>query len=187
MATRKPIFGQPENRNFLSPTGFTFMVNRAPHLQFFGRKVNVPSISHDYVVQENYLRGIPLPGTRLEFEDLSVEFLVDEDLQNYMEIHKWLYGIGFPDSLKQIYDWQNDPDSPMEQSERSQLNLYSDGTMNINNSSNIPSFKVKFQNLFPISLTTLDFDASLTDLDYMKAVATFKYTYYTIEEITSCC
>ena len=42
--------------------------------------------------------------------------------------------------------------------------------MNINNSSNIPSFKVKFQNLFPVSLTTLEFDASLTDLDYLKAV-----------------
>ena len=142
-----------------------------PHLQFFGRKVNVPSINHDNVVQENYLRGIPLPGTRLEFEDLQVEFLVDEDLQNYMEIHKWLYGIGYPDSLDQIYDWQQDRDASIEQAERSQLNLYSDGTMNINNSSNIPSFKVKFQNLFPVSLTTLEFDASLTDLDYLKAVA----------------
>ena len=91
------------------------MVNRAPHLQFFGRKVNVPSINHDYVVQENYLRGIPLPGTRLEFEDLQVEFLVDEDLQNYMEIHKWLYGIGYPDSLDQIYDWQQDRDASIGQ------------------------------------------------------------------------
>ena len=163
------------------------MVNRAPHLQFFGRKVNVPSIAHDNAIQENYLIGIPLPGTRLEFQDLSVEFLVDEGLENYMEIHKWLYGIGFPDSLEQIYEWQNDPDAAIDKQERSQLNLYSDGTMNINNSSNIPSFKVKFQNLFPVSLTTLEFDASLTDLDYLKAVATFKYSYYTIEEITSCC
>ena len=67
--------------------------------------------------------------------------------------------------------------------ERSQLNLYSDGTMNINNSSNIPSFKVKFQNLFPVSLTTLEFDASLTDLDYLKAVATFKYILYLLKRL----
>ena len=58
--------------------------------------------------------------------------------------------------------------SAISTAERSQLNLYSDGTMNINNSSNIPSFKVKVsQNLFPVSLTTLEFDASLTDLDYL--------------------
>ena len=103
----------------------------------------------------------------MEFEDLQVEFLVDEDRRTI-----WRSISGYMELVIQTalirFMIGNRIDAPIDAAERSQLNLYSDGTMNINNSSNIPSFKVKFQNLFPVSLTTLEFDASLTDLDYLK-------------------
>jgi len=40
--------------------------------------------------------------------------------------------------------------------------------------------KVKFLDLFPTSLSSLDFDATPTDIQYFTAVASFKYTVYTI-------
>ena len=37
--------------------------------------------------------------------------------------------------------------------------------------------------MFPVSLSTLDFDATQTDLEYFTAEVTFNYTIYNIREI----
>ena len=182
MAVRKPIPGQIENRNFLVPTGFQFQVNRAPKVSYFGQMVNIPALNFDVATQPNYLRDIPLPGTMIDFEDLTLRFLVDENLENYMEIQHWIRGIGFPESLQQIYDFQRE-ETDLKQPERSQLNLYSDGTLTVLDSQNNAKFKIVFENLFPINLTTLEFDATQTDLEYFTAEVTFKYTIYNIREI----
>ena len=108
---------------------------------------------------------------------------VDENLENYMEIQNWIRGIGFPESLQQIYDFQRD-DYDLKQPDRSQLNLYSDGTLTVLDSQNLPKFKIVFENLFPVNLTTLEFDATQTDLEYFTAEVTFKYTIYNIREIS---
>ena len=39
---------------------------------------------------------------------------------------------------------------------------------------------VHFRDLFPISLTSLDFDVTLDDIQYFTAEVTFKYTVYYI-------
>ena len=42
-------------------------------------------------------------GDDLTFDNLEITFLVDEKLANYIELHNWLVGIGFPsqeDSLQ---------------------------------------------------------------------------------------
>ena len=187
MAVQKPIATQPENRNFLAPTGFRFQVNRAPTVSYFGNRVNIPSMTMGVANFNNYLNNIPLPGTNIDFEDLTLYFLVDEDLQNYMEIQTWIRGIGFPESLQEIYRWQNLDEAIISQPYGTQLNLYSDGTLTILDSQQKPSFKVKFENLFPTNLSTLEFDAQQTDLQYFTASVSFKYTIYHIEPITTCC
>jgi hypothetical protein len=105
--------------------------------------------------------------------------LVDEDLENYLEIQHWLRGLGFPDSLKEIYDWQSsNPNAP-----RGELNYTCDGTLNVLSSSSVANFKVKFLDMFPVSLSDLDFDATDSDIDYLTANVTFKYTIYNITDL----
>ena len=106
MVAKKSIVGQIENRNFLAPTGFKFQLNRTPKVTYFGNAVNIPSITLGVAEQPSYLRDIPLPGEKLDFSDFSLRFLVDEGLENYMEIQNWMRGLGFPESLKEIYDFQ---------------------------------------------------------------------------------
>jgi len=182
MVVKKSIVGQIENRNFLAPTGFQFQLNRTPKVTYFGNAVNIPAIDLGVAVQPNYLRDIPLPGEKLQFSDLNLRFLVDEGLENYMEIQNWMRGLGFPEDLKEIYKFQKEK-SDLKQPTRSQLNLYSDGTLTVLDSNNIPKFKLIFENLFPVSLTTLEFDATQTDLEYFTAEVTFKYTIYNIRDI----
>ena len=182
MVAKKSIVGQIENRNFLAPTGFKFQLNRTPKVTYFGNAVNIPSITLGVAEQPSYLRDIPLPGEKLDFSDFSLRFLVDEGLENYMEIQNWMRGLGFPESLKKYMIFKKEiPD--ISQPNKSQLNLYSDGTLTILNSNNIPKFKLIFENLFPINLTTLEFDATQTDLEYFTAEVTFKYTIYNIRDI----
>ena len=57
---------------------------------------------------------------------------------------------------------------------------FSDGSMNILNSNYRTSATIKFRDLFPTGLTSLEFDATETDINYFTAEATFKYTLYTI-------
>ena len=135
MVAKKSIVGQIENRNFLAPTGFKFQLNRTPKVTYFGNAVNIPSIDLGVAQYTNYLRDIPLPGDKIEFADLRLRFLVDENLENYMEIQNWMRGLGFPESLKEIYGFQQEK-SDLSQPIKSQLNLYSDGTLTVLNSSN---------------------------------------------------
>ena len=182
MAVKKSIVGQIENRNFLVPTGFNFILNRAPKVSYFGSSVEIPSMSLGVANFANYLKDIPLPGDKMEFSDFNLNFLVDENLENYMEIQNWMRGLGFPESLKEIYDYQKEaPD--IKQPNKSQLNLYSDGTLTILDSNMRPKFKVIFENMFPYSLSTLEFDARQTDLEYFTAQVSFKYTIYNIVDI----
>ena len=170
---------QVENRNFLAPVGFRFTLNRAPKVAFFSNSANIPSIEVGVANQPNYLTDIPVPGDKMQFEDFTIRFLVDENLENYMEIQNWMRGIGFPESLQEIYDWQSN-NTKFEQPNKSQMNLYSDGTLIVLNSNQNTNFQVKFRSMFPIALSTLQFDATNTDIEYFTADATFKYMMYNI-------
>jgi hypothetical protein len=171
--------GQIENRNFLSSVGFKFTLNRAPKVSFFANTANIPSITLGVTEQPNYLNNIPVPGDKMEFEDFTLRFLVDENLENYMEIQNWMRGLGFPESLQQIYDWQS-ANELFEQPYKSDMNLYSDGTLLVLNSNQNFNFNVIFRSMFPYQLSTLQFDATNPDNEYFTADVSFKYMMYNI-------
>ena len=129
MAISNGLKNQIQNKNFLSPVGFKFILNRTPKVAFFSNSAVIPGFSLGTAVQPTYLKDIDLPGDKLTFNDFSLRFLVDEDLENYNEIQKWMRGMGFPESLEEIYKFQkSDPNAPQD---NKRLNLYSDGTLNV--------------------------------------------------------
>ena len=165
---------QIKNRNFLSPTGFKFILNRAPKVSFFGNEANIPALNLGIAEQPTYLKDIPLPGDKVTFDDFNLRFLVDENLENYLQISNWIRSVGYAETLQDAFDFQNsNPD--LEQPDKSQLNFYSDGTLQILNSNLRPQSYVKIESMFPVSLSTLEFDASNTDINYFQAQVVFKY------------
>ena len=177
---------QIENRNFISPTSFKFTIQKAPKLAFYGSKINIPSINFPPAEQSNYLTDIPLVGTKLEFGDLNIRFYLDAGLENYMQIQNWMRGTGFPESLEEIYEFRKGDEFRPEVYGSDQT-LYSDGTLLILDGQNIPRFNVIFEDLFPVSLTTVEFDSTITDLVYLQADVTFKYSIYTIKPTSDIC
>jgi hypothetical protein len=171
---------QIANRNFLSPTGFKFVLDRSPKVAFFCNQANIPDIDLAVAVQSTRLgRKIPHPGDELNFGDLTLRFMIDEDLSNYMEIQNWMRGLGYPNNLGQLYDLQNEYFGDSREDSKL-VNTFSDATLLILNSSQISSLQVRFKDIFPYSLSTLSFDATQTDTEYFTAEVSFKYTIYTI-------
>ena len=177
-----PFDKQIENRNYLSPTGFRFTLSKCPKVSFFSNSAQIPGISVSPAFQSTYLKDIPQVGDKMDFQDFTLRFLVDENLENYMQIQNWMRGLGYPESLDQIRNFGETGNRAMDQ--RGEERLYSDGTMTILNSSLVSNFLIKFQGLFPYSLTTLSFDATDTDVEYFTAEASFKYTYYEITDLS---
>ena len=173
---------QLQNRNFLSPTGFKFILNRAPKVAFFSNSANIPSLDLGIATQPTYLKDIDIPGDKILFEDFSLRFLVDEDIKNYMEIQNWIRGLGYPESRQEIIDLQTERDK-IDTFESGLMDIYSDGTLTVLGSNQRPNFMVKFKDLFPYSLSTLNFDATDTDIDYFTADVSFKYTIYEITDL----
>lgn len=179
MTITNAFSSQIGNRNFLSPVGFRLKINRSPKVTFFANSANIPGMTLGTTIQPNYLRDIPIPGDKIDFDDFTIRFLVDENLENYVEMQKWIRGIGYPESLQEIYDFQKSNPN-LENQEKSQLNLYSDGTLFVLTSNQNVNFQVKFADLFPYSLSSLQFDATDTDIEYFTADVSFKYTSYNI-------
>ena len=174
---------QIENRNFLSPTGFKFTLKKSPKVAFFCNEANIPDLNLGIAVQTSYLKDIDLPGDKIVFGDLNLRFLVDENLENYMEIQNWIRGLGYPENLQQFADLQNQGLIRGNYTQDRQ-NIYSDGTLQVLTSSSIPNFQVVFKDLFPYSLGTLTFDATQTDVQYFTADVGFKYTIYSITDLS---
>jgi hypothetical protein len=88
-----------------------------------------------------------------------VRFIVDEDLKNYYSIHKWMRDNGRAD---------DDVNTPSEEQ-------YSNAQLHIVTSQYNPAFIVSFESIFPTSLSGLEFNATMSDVEYLTAEVTFKH------------
>ena len=188
MAVRKPPKDRPgtpiDNRNFLAPTGFKFSLKRSPGVAFFCNQANIPSLDLRIATQPSYLKDIDVPGDKIQFGDLTLRFLVDEDLVNYMEIQNWIRGLGYPETLQEFDKLEKEAVLPSNYG-RVGDNIYSDGTLQILSSNLVAKFNVNFKDMFPYSLSTVTFDATDTDIEYFTADVSFKYTIYNLTDLSN--
>jgi len=163
------------NRNYLSPVGFKFTLAKEPKVAFFCNNARIPDISMESQSQPSYLKTLDIPGNKVTYGDLNLRFLVDENLENYMAIHNWITGLGFPETPLEYQELTTNDEGIRDPKE-----AFSDGSLHILNSNYKDTAIVKFNDLFPVSLSSLDFEATNTDIQYFTADATFKYTIYNI-------
>ena len=171
---------QIENRSFLSGVGFKFNLTKFPKVDFFSNSARIPELSLELTTQASYLKNIDIPGERLTFGDFTLRFLVDENMENYQSVYDWLTGLGFPETTREFANLTKDSDG-----QRDPKEAFCDGTLRILNSNYREVAKVKFKDLFPVSLSSLEFDATSTDVQYFTAEATFKYTIYDLVSSTT--
>ena len=159
----------PTTNNYLTSNRFKFSIQRCPNIAHFCQRINVPSIGFGNSIQANPT-GIEIrrPGTRYAFEDISLGFLVDENMKNWLEIFEWLKSIGIYTGCKETIKEDD---------------KVSTAYLLITNSAYVPIINVTYHNIFPVMLTSIDFDSTLGDAEPVIATATFAFTHYDIELI----
>ena len=89
---------QPENFNYFNPVGFKFEVDKLPNVNFFCQSATLPGLTLGEATHPNPFRDIPTPGDKILFEELTIRFVVDEELENWLEMKEWIFGLGYPNS-----------------------------------------------------------------------------------------
>jgi hypothetical protein len=156
------IRNQPTNLNQLNVVSFESNFLRMPGTNYFCQRVSIPGITLSNTILSTPFANIPIEGDVLEFEDLTIGFIVDEDMQNYLELYNWLQSLGFPDKYSQ-YDNET-------------LSIKSDVNILIHTNKSNPNYSIVFKDVFPVSLGAIAFDTNATALDPIVIDATFKYT-----------
>lgn len=172
-----------ENRNFLSPVGFKFVIGKMPGVDFFCQSANIPAISMGTYEQGTRFNKIPQPGDELDYEPLSLRFLIDENMKNFYQVHDWIRKITTPYSAEEFTYDRNDLKSPHKSrsiSDLSQKNNQwrSDASLFVLSSNYRPVAEFIFRDCFPTSLSTITFDAGVQDIQYFTANIELAYTYY---------
>ena len=180
-----PFDKQIANRNYMSPLGFKLILTKTPKVDFLCQSANIPQISMGTAIQPSYLKDIPVSGDKVLYDDLNVRFLVDEKMENYLAIYKWITGLGYPENLGQYNQLKKD-DIRTDASDTDDADPryfeFSDATLQVLNSNYRPSILVNFKDAFPTSLSTLDFDVTTRDYNYFTAEVSFKYTIFNITD-----
>jgi hypothetical protein len=120
---------------------------------------------------------IPFPGTKLTFGNLQVTFKVDENMLNYLEIYSWLRDVGFPDNFAQYSNIEG-------QQMTSGNGVFSDFTLIVLSSAMNPNMEITFFDCFPVDLSELEFDSTLSDVDYLTATVTFALRRFDVKALT---
>ena len=165
----------PSNITPLSPNGFLFSIQRLPSLNFFCQQANLPGITIGEPEFANPFSKQPIPGETLTYDTMSVQFLVDSNMENYKAIYNWIVALGFPNDYEQYVSFINED----ERGVISELaKNYSDAVLQILAGNNQPIATVQFIDLFPVAIESLVFAGTNQDVQYLVGNATFRYAYY---------
>jgi len=168
----------PSSFDQTNPALFRLIFNKFPNVEYLSYSVNIPGVSLGEIIQPTPLLDLRLPGDKLTFDPLTLNFIVQENLANYIEIYNWMFGIGHPQSLD---SYKSIARSSPNNSNR--VNIYSDATLFILSNKQNPIAKVTFVDVYPTALSPLQYDASVTDVVPITTDVTLNYSYYKLEAI----
>ena len=137
--------------DYADPTKFKFTSTKLPKVEFNTIQANVPGITLTELTQPTRLMPVRIPGNDLTFEDLTITFVVDENLINYRSVHDWMTALS-----------QVDSDDKYRR-------------LIVLSGRNIPIVEITFRDCYPKSLSALDYNQQATDIEYLTATATFGY------------
>ena len=174
----------PDNLSYLAPTQFELLIKKLPNTKYFSTGVNVPSVSVAEVQQPTNLgRNVLIPGNKINFGEITVTFIVDENMENWTELYQWMSQITSstdPEKYRSLvgaarradlpYDGSGDPDA-----------VYSDMTIVVTTAANNPNRYIRIEGAFPTSLGEITMDTTVArGLSYVTCTASFQFTTFEI-------
>jgi len=166
-----PMSRQPDTDNPMMNTSFRFLMTKVPNMTYFCQRVNLPSLNLEGIEQPTRFGArLYAAGDGYNYEDLSVDFIVDENMTNWLEIYQWLRSCGNVRDTTEFEDKRKHT---------------TDAELLILNSSYKAIKSVSFNDLIPTSIGTINFDSTTSETEPVIATATFKFSSYEITSINS--
>lgn len=170
----------PENTNLLQPTKYILSFERLGSIQYFCQTVNVPGVNLGQAPLSYMMGDVFSPGNKITYNPLAIRFLIDEELDTWNSLYKWFLSIASMDG----FDERNRLSNLQNGIGKKSLKNYSDATLTVLSALNNPIVRIKFTNVFPITLNDIGFDTTQSADNIITADATFMYDYYEIEKLT---
>jgi hypothetical protein len=175
--------------DYADPTKFKFQITKLPRVEFNSIQANIPGISLTEITQPTRLMSVKIPGNDLTFEDLSVTFIVDEDLTNYRSVHDWMTGLAQVDSDEKYQALISSGSDRMPRSQSRGIQtesgktfpatpdgaIFSDAKLIVLSARNTPLLELTFKDTYPKSLSALEYNQNATDVEYLQATVTLGY------------
>jgi hypothetical protein len=164
------------NINYLQPTSFKLVMDRKnyPNLEFFCQTVTHPGMLMSSVeMPYQKITGVPFPGDKLTFNELSANIILDEDMQGYEEMYNW---------IRRLLD------TPQRESlsrTRTAPPTYADITLHILSSHNNTTKQVQYKDCVPTSLGDISFESTSTGDAFITFNASFRFSYFELKSISS--
>lgn len=169
----------PENTNPLYISNFAFSVHKAPKMTFFVQSANLPDISLGEASVASPLLDWPEPGDKINFGQFSCTFMVDERMENFKELTNWMLALGYPDDHDRFTQFMKSQDNLLTE----RLKTVSDATLGILGANLQPIATYTFIDCFPVSISGIQFDTTVTDATPIKITATFAYSNFELKTI----
>jgi hypothetical protein len=162
------ITRSPENTNLLQPTKFLLTFSRIATTQYFCQTVNLPGVSLGEVVRVTPFLDMYSPGTKLTYEPLEMEFMVDEELLSWKNLYDWFTSMADPDGFE-----KRDVSRELQT-----IKYFSDATLTVLSALNNPILRIQYTNVFPLTISDIQFDTTRSADTIITAKATFRYQSY---------
>lgn len=162
------------NINLFQPTGFKVMIDRKNYanLEFFVQSVSHPGASNP-AVETAYKRvtGVPMPGNQMQYGELTMDVLLDEDLNSYIEMYNWLLKLVNNEQVQQRDNFRG---------QRTDQPTYADIQITALTSHNNKNKTFKYVDAIPVAIGDIRFEAQNQSVEYVTFPASFRFSYFDI-------
>lgn len=147
--------------NYLPENAFVLNIDVIPNVSFYCQEVSIPQITTDSIDIPFYGTNHKVQNNSTDFGVLDVTFILDEGMLAYEELFRWVVAQN-PNSSNPLND--------------KYIGLVSEATVHITTANSTANRTFQFTGLFPVSVGTLNFRTTMTDVQYLTCTASFAYT-----------
>lgn len=166
------VNANPADQNLLQSSTFQITFSRLPYIQFFIQQLYIPGINVPAQMQDTPFINAPLPGNKLTYEAIIMTFAIDEGMWAYTSLQDWLKGVGIPESFEEYKNLSIQKRLQM----KSAKPQYSDAAVTVFTNKNNPILTYNFTDVFPESVTGIQFSTQQDASMILTATASFRFT-----------
>lgn len=157
------------NKNYLQPTGFKVVIDRRSYsnLEFFAQSVMHPGSSVNPLdVATTRVTSLPLAGDKITYTNLTLDVILDEDMESYKEMQNWLERIVNEGHVPETTD--------------TKVSTYADINVMIMSSHNNKNVQIKYKECMPVDIGSVNLASNVGDVAYLTFQVSFRFSEFEI-------